>query len=230
MRADHGRGGNFAGGTPEQEGNSLYMQRCQTRHGPDRNGVANPKEIGTERFKTIIAKGQGGQMPAFTDLTPPRLGALAAYISNPAAGALPPGRGGGGGRGNAGALSGGGGTTDRMSWPEGLPRYFGGYGGRIVGTADSLPAMAPPWTTLTAYDLNEGTIKWQIPLGTVPFLAARGIRNTGGRQYLAFLATGQTAGRAPGAGVSWKAGKAEAQGYYVFALPQSGSSPAQERL
>jgi len=27
--------------------------------------------------------------------------------------------------------------------------------------------------------LNEGTIKWQVPLGTVPSLAAKGIKNTG---------------------------------------------------
>ena len=30
-----------------------------------------------------------------------------------------------------------------------------------------------------AYDLNEGTIKWRIPLGVVPELAAKGIKNTG---------------------------------------------------
>ena len=32
---------------------------------------------------------------------------------------------------------------------------------------------------MTAYDLNEGTIKWKIPLGEVPELAAKGIKNTG---------------------------------------------------
>lgn len=46
-------------------------------------------------------------------------------------------------------------------------------------TRSGLPAIAPPWTTLTAYDLNEGTIKWQVPLGEVPDLAARGFNNTG---------------------------------------------------
>ncbi len=30
-----------------------------------------------------------------------------------------------------------------------------------------------------AYDLNEGTIKWSIPLGEVPELAAKGITDTG---------------------------------------------------
>ena len=32
---------------------------------------------------------------------------------------------------------------------------------------------------MTAYDLNTGTIKWQIPLGEVPELAAKGITDTG---------------------------------------------------
>jgi quinoprotein glucose dehydrogenase len=227
-------------------------------------------------------------MPAFPDLTSEELDALAAFISNPEDGVLPAGRG---GRGYSGELSGGGhGSSrgDRVPYPEGLPRYFGAYGGRIVGASDSLPATAPPWTTLTAYDLNEGTIKWQIPLGTVPLLAAKGIKNTGtvkvgltanhvgpvvtagglifisswadgmihafdkdtgktlwekeldanpeglaavyevaGRQYLAFLATGRVAGGGfpyvPGEGITWKPGKPEAQGYYVFALPKTGS-------
>src|SRR5258708_38485349 len=42
-----------------------------------------------------------------------------------------------------------------------------------------MPAIAPPWTELVAYDLNEGTIKWRTPLGTIPALAAKGIKNTG---------------------------------------------------
>ena len=32
---------------------------------------------------------------------------------------------------------------------------------------------------MTAYDLNAGTIKWQIPLGEVPELAAKGYKDTG---------------------------------------------------
>ena len=45
--------------------------------------------------------------------------------------------------------------------------------------SDGISAIAPPWTSLTAYDLNEGTITWKIPLGEVPELAAKGIHNTG---------------------------------------------------
>src|SRR5579884_3270775 len=56
-------------------------------------------------------------------------------------------------------------------------RYYSGFGFMIA--SDGLSPIAPPWTSLTAYDLNEGTIRWKIPLGDVPELAAKGIRNTG---------------------------------------------------
>jgi quinoprotein glucose dehydrogenase len=40
-------------------------------------------------------------------------------------------------------------------------------------------AINPPYTTLTAYDLNRGAIRWQIGLGDDPRLVAQGIRGTG---------------------------------------------------
>ena len=57
------------------------------------------------------------------------------------------------------------------------PRYTSGFGFMLAGSG--LSPIAPPWSSLTAYDLNEGTIQWAIPLGDVPELAAKGIRNTG---------------------------------------------------
>jgi quinoprotein glucose dehydrogenase len=51
-------------------------------------------------------------------------------------------------------------------------RYLSGFGFMIA--SDGLGAIKPPWTSLTAYDLNEGTIKWKIALGDVP-----GIKGTG---------------------------------------------------
>jgi quinoprotein glucose dehydrogenase len=44
-----------------------------------------------------------------------------------------------------------------------------------------LSAMGPPWSNLTAYDLNTGTIRWQVPNGGVTFLEKQGINNTGAR-------------------------------------------------
>ena len=57
-------------------------------------------------------------------------------------------------------------------------RYvMNGFG--FMTATDGLAAIKPPWTSLTAYDLNEGTIKWSIPLGDVPELAAKGFAQTG---------------------------------------------------
>ena len=55
--------------------------------------------------------------------------------------------------------------------------YKSGFG--FMFANGGLSVIAPPWTTLTAYDLNSGEIRWQIPLGEVPELAARGITDTG---------------------------------------------------
>ncbi len=49
--------------------------------------------------------------------------------------------------------------------------------------ADGNPAIKPPWGTLTAIDLNAGTIRWQVPLGELKELTARGIPPTGTENY-----------------------------------------------
>lgn len=53
-------------------------------------------------------------------------------------------------------------------------RYLSGFGFMIA--SDGLSPIAPPWTSLTAYDLNEGVIKWKIALGDVP---ERNLKGTG---------------------------------------------------
>jgi quinoprotein glucose dehydrogenase len=55
--------------------------------------------------------------------------------------------------------------------------YMRGFG--YMYTTLGVPPITPPWSTLTEYDLNKGTIKWQIPLGDLPPLAAKGIHGTG---------------------------------------------------
>ena len=56
-------------------------------------------------------------------------------------------------------------------------RFESAFGFMIA--SDGLSAIKPPWTSLTVYDLNDGSIKWTQPLGEVPELAAKGIKNTG---------------------------------------------------
>jgi quinoprotein glucose dehydrogenase len=48
---------------------------------------------------------------------------------------------------------------------------------------EGYPAIAPPWGTLNAIDLNAGKLVWQIPFGEYPELAAKGLRNTGSENY-----------------------------------------------
>ena len=64
--------------------------------------------------------------------------------------------------------------------PDGDPRtleYKSGFGFMI--TENGMPVIDPPWTSLTAYDLNTGDIQWKMPLGDMPALAEKGITGTG---------------------------------------------------
>ncbi len=53
----------------------------------------------------------------------------------------------------------------------------------IFNDPDGYPAIKPPWGTLNAVDLNKGVIRWRIPFGEYPALAAQGLRNTGTDNY-----------------------------------------------
>jgi quinoprotein glucose dehydrogenase len=167
-------------GNAMQRGRAAFTELCQSCHGPaeaagirsmDRAALINVKELGADRIKRAV-RGGNGQMPPFEPdtLSDENLDALVAYLSNPTAA----GRGGdGGGRYN----------TPMPPPPDGVTRYTGPLG-TMFRTAGGVPAISPPWAQIVAYDLNEGTIKWHAPLGTVPSLAAKGIRNTGNAQRI----------------------------------------------
>jgi quinoprotein glucose dehydrogenase len=127
-------------------------------------------------------------MPPNNDLSQADVTALLAFLENPGPAVGRGGRGGApagpitgpvvasggapGARGGAGR--GAGGMTD---YPVGLDvpsaRYTTGYG--LSNTI-----VKPPYSTLTAYDLNTGTIQWQVPAGgDDPRAVADGGRDTG---------------------------------------------------
>jgi quinoprotein glucose dehydrogenase len=99
---------------------------------------------------------------------------IIAYLANPAAG---------GARADQPAQSGQSPRPARprpvmVPPPPGQTRYWGPFGNPFTAS-NGLPAIAPPWSEMVAYDLNEGIIKWRAPLGSIPALVAKGIKNTG---------------------------------------------------
>ena len=48
---------------------------------------------------------------------------------------------------------------------------------------DGYPAIAPPWGTLNAINLDTGEIVWKIPFGEIPELVKQGLSNTGSENY-----------------------------------------------
>ncbi len=84
-----------------------------------------------------------------------------------------PGAGGrGGGRGRAGKSAPGKGKQAKASGPPPPPPHhdFTAYTAPydfLMQPSTGLSAIGPPWSQLTAIDLNTGTIKWQVPNGGV---------------------------------------------------------------
>ena len=162
-------------GAPEAQGHILYVQNCQKCHMDNRAGQAPAipslldivPRVGDERIKSTVHNGLSF-MPSFPELLDEDLANLVAYLKDPDKGAVP---------------------DDIMARmmappPSGKPtlgphgqRYWTGYG--YMNSTDGLPAIGPPWSTLTAYDMNQGTIKWHIALGEVKAMAAKGIHDTG---------------------------------------------------
>jgi quinoprotein glucose dehydrogenase len=161
-------------GSPETQGKILYVQNCQSCHQENLRGQppAIPSltgVVGTGKGETVKSAVQGGMapMPAIPDLTPKDIDNLIAYLRHPEEAQVP-----------ADVLA-------RLNAPRAITpklapagtRYWTGYG--YMNSTDGLPAIGPPWSTLTAYDLNTGSIKWQIPYGGVTRLEKKGITDTG---------------------------------------------------
>jgi quinoprotein glucose dehydrogenase len=199
-----GRGGILHGGSAVQ-GRVIYDRNCATCHGANLDGTGDypslvdvTHRMGVDTVRTIVMGGKG-PMPSFsTDIDEAGMNSLLAFLSDPSA--APASGPGGGAAGSPASLEGpvvasGGapamkilsaavtaagrgsyGGMGRPSYPEGLDvpahRYFTGY--NVMGNI-----IKPPYTTLTAYDLNKGTIEWRVPVGDDLRVLAEGVHGTG---------------------------------------------------
>jgi quinoprotein glucose dehydrogenase len=148
--------------TQEEMGRAVYEQTCQVCHGPELKGDRGPaidtvvSRLGVDATRNIITNGRGG-MPAFSTLPAQSMSQLMAFLSKPDLAPL--------GSAPSTAMQAMVRAYAEPPYPEGVDappsRYKTGYGNERY-------VIGPPWSTITAYDLNTGKIKWQTPFGDLP--------------------------------------------------------------
>lgn len=149
--------------TPAQRGAMLYNLACTSCHGFNRQGnlPLYPSlrdvrmRLKTEEIRTVLVNGRG-IMPSFAQLSEAQLNDVVSYLESD--------------------------SEDAQDMAASQP-------GRYAQIAPffedpfGVPAISPPWGTFNAIDLNKGEILWKVPLGEYPQLVAKGIRNTGAKNF-----------------------------------------------
>jgi quinoprotein glucose dehydrogenase len=150
----------------ENSARSIYLSQCSVCHGQKMAGSppAMPSLIGvSDRLAppqiAMTIKNGKGRMPGFPNLTDGQMFALVGFLTN----------------GESKELA-----TSGPS-PAAMKYRFTGYHKFL--DPDGYPAIAPPWGTLNAINLNTGDSVWKIPLGEYPELTAKGRKNTGTENY-----------------------------------------------
>ena len=142
-------------GSPGQQ---TYLKECSGCHGDNLAGVSGfPSLMNLAARRTpqqvaeIVREG-AGRMPGFSSLPAETQAAVVQYVLS--------------GEGNA--------ISTAAPSPTELPYSFTGYHKWL--DPDGYPAVAPPWGTLNAIDLNTGEYRWKISR-EYPALAAQGIKD-----------------------------------------------------
>ena len=153
---------NIGGNSPR----NIYLTQCAVCHGDKRAGSppAIPSLLGigdrlpAKQIAFTIKSGKG-RMPGFPNLDDDQMFALVEYIT-----------------------SGENKELETSTPPPVTMKYrFTGY--KKFLDPQGYPAVAPPWGTLNAIDLNSGEYLWKIPFGEYPELTAQGIKDTGTENY-----------------------------------------------
>ncbi|MFT3701645.1 MAG: PQQ-binding-like beta-propeller repeat protein [Agriterribacter sp.] len=154
-----------------QAGERLYKQNCMSCHGADRKGTGNypsitevNKKYTPPAFIEFINAGRR-MMPAFKHLSEQDKNAIASFVLNIRTASQKT-------------------YIRQMSAIDSfraIPYQMSGYNKFI--TKSELPALAPPWGTLNAIDLNTGEHLWKTTLGEDSIFKAKGINNTGTENY-----------------------------------------------
>ena len=152
---------------PLSLGESVYQANCQGCHGKDFKGnpmfgnVPTLIEVKTRKsaaeISSLVRNGKG-LMPAFTSLSDREVNSAIRFIAGETDDQAPP---------------------KEARWP--YPYYFDGYEKFLA--PDGLPIIRPPWGQLTAIDMNDAKIVWQVPLGNIDSLNIPGHPITGTENY-----------------------------------------------
>lgn len=157
--------------TNAQAGMRLYEQYCITCHGSNRKGTGNyPSLVDIQSKYTpgdimeLLNTGRR-MMPSFRYLSEEEKKAIVSYIADIKSE-----------------------QQKEFKAPAQLPDTFRNLPYGITGyykflSPEGYPAIAPPWGTLTAIDLNTGEHIWKTPLGEYAELKAKGIPATGTENY-----------------------------------------------
>lgn len=146
----------------EPEGAAVYAARCSICHGDhlEGNGKAIPALNGISRRMSdtdILQLLHSGRraMPAISDIAAADASNLLRFL-------------------HASGTSASQAIGEKQYIMTGYHRFL---------DPDGYPAVAPPWGTLSAIDLDTGKYLWRRPLGEYPELAAKGVPETGTENY-----------------------------------------------
>ncbi len=152
---------------PLKRGAAVYHAYCERCHGVDHKGAPPaipslenaPTVYGESLIKSIVHSGYK-DMPAYPDLYESLIHDLVQYLGQPVTPAV---------LAEQQRVTKSSREAPRDSAPK---RYWSGY-----GLQPSI--ISPPWSELTAYDLNDGSIKWKAAIGDSPAASAQGLAGLG---------------------------------------------------